>query len=90
MKTTKPNCASAWLRQNLRELELATNWGAARARLQAIQHQARDDVAVIALWQLSDLYAHHERLTGLPENPLTFYQGVEGWQAAPWFRKDPQ
>lgn len=82
------NCASGWLRQNLRELELATNWGVATEKLQLLQTQARTDIAIIPLWQLTEYHAMHERLSGPTKNPLAFYQGVETWQIAPWFRRD--
>jgi ABC-type transport system substrate-binding protein len=83
-----PNCGSPWLRQNLRELELATNWPIAKEKLKLVQHWARYDVAIIPLWQLTDYYAYHQRVHGFPEKPLGFYQDAAGWQIDPWYRQD--
>ncbi len=85
-----PNCASAWLRQTLREFELTTGWAEAREKLGLLQREARDDVAILPLWQLNDYYAYHERLHGFVAGSLAFYQDAENWQIDPWFRKDPE
>jgi ABC-type transport system substrate-binding protein len=84
-----PNAASAWLRQNLGDLELAANWTVAINKLKLIQHQARDDVALIPLWQLNDYHAFHKRLSGVLDSSLGMYQDAETWQIEPWYRKDP-
>lgn len=85
-----PNAASAWLRQNLRDLEFATDWPVARNKLSLIQHQARDDVALIPLWQLYDRYAYQRRLEGVVDQSLGIYQDAEKWQITPWYRKDEE
>ena len=83
-----PNAASAWLRQNLRELEFATGWPLANEKLALLQHQAHDDVALIPLWQLNDYYAYQKRLKGVVDNSIGMYQDAEKWQLEPWYRKD--
>ncbi len=83
-----PNAASAWLRQNLRELEFATSWDVAINKIKLIQHQARDDVAMIPLWQLNDYAAYQKRLRGVVDHSLGIYQDAENWQIEPWYRKD--
>jgi ABC-type transport system substrate-binding protein len=85
-----PNAASAWLRQNLRDLEFATDWPIAREKLKLIQHQARDDVALIPLWQLNDYYAYHNRLEGVVDHSIGMYQDAEKWRIQPWYRKDEE
>jgi peptide/nickel transport system substrate-binding protein len=83
-----PNAASGWLRQTLRDLEFATGWPLANEKLALLQHQARDDVALIPLWQLNDYYAYHKRLKGVVDNSFGMYQDAEKWQIEPWYRKD--
>lgn len=83
-----PNAASSWLRQNLRDLEFATGWPLANQKLALLQHQARDDVALIPLWQLADYYAYQNRLKGVVDNSIGMYQDAEKWQIEPWYRKD--
>jgi peptide/nickel transport system substrate-binding protein len=87
-----PNCASGWLRQNLRELELANNWLETSKKLNLVQVQARNDVAIIPLWQLVDYYAYRtDRLSGFTdEGSVAFYQNAARWQVTPWYRKDAQ
>jgi ABC-type transport system substrate-binding protein len=85
-----PNAASAWLRQNLRDLEFATDWPVARTKLKLIQSQARDDVALIPLWQLTEHYGYHKRLEGVVDHSLGMYQDAEKWQIKPWYRKDEE
>jgi hypothetical protein len=83
-----PNAASGWLRQSLRDLEFATGWPLANEKLALLQHQARDDVALIPLWQLNDYYAYQKRLKGVVNNSIGMYQDAEKWQIDPWYRKD--
>ncbi len=85
-----PNAATAWLRKNLRELAFATGWPLAREKLELLQHQARDDVALIPLWQLTDYYAFNNRLKGVADNSIGIYQDAEKWQVEPWYRKDTE
>jgi peptide/nickel transport system substrate-binding protein len=85
-----PNAASTWLRQNLRDLAFATDWPVARNKLKLIQNQARDDVALIPLWQLTDHYAYQKRLEGVVDQSIGMYQDAEKWQISPWYRKDEQ
>jgi peptide/nickel transport system substrate-binding protein len=85
-----PNAASAWLRQNLRDLEFATDWPIARNKLRIIQKQAHDDVALIPLWQLTDHYAYQNRLQGVVDQSLGMYQDAEKWQIKPWYRQDEE
>ena len=87
-KRCLPNAASAWLRQNLRELEFATGWPRANEILALLQHQASDDVALVPLWQLYDYYAFQKRLTGVVNQSIGMYQDAEKWQIEPWYRKD--
>lgn len=64
----------------LRELSVATGWGAARKKLQQIHRLADDDTAVIPLWQLTEFFAYHRSLEGPRPKPVTFYQDIEHWQ----------
>jgi len=80
-----PNCASAWLRQLLSDLALATDWKTAREKLRDIQFRARSDVAIIPLWQMTDYYAYDQALLGGPQDGApTLYHNVQNWEAKPW------
>ena len=64
----------------LRELDSATNWSDARARLQRIHQLAFDDLPVISLWQTINYFAQRESVTGISREPVSLYQDVAEWQ----------
>ena len=75
--------------QLLLELEHAVNWPTGRGLAVQIDREARDELPVIPLWQLTDHYAWRDRLKGPAPVQSGLYQGIETWEIAPWFAKDP-
>jgi peptide/nickel transport system substrate-binding protein len=75
--------------QLLLQLERASDWATARELALQIDREARDELPVIPLWQLSDHYAWRDRLTGPAEVAGELYQGIETWEIVPWYAKDP-
>lgn len=80
-----PNCSSGWLRHLLTRLSLSTNWREATELLRRIQLDARDDVAVLPLWEIREYDALAENVSGIPDTALWFYDGVPDWKAAPLY-----
>jgi hypothetical protein len=72
-------CSSPHLNLALRQLQRATNWNQAGDRLRAVHQICFDDTSVIPLWQLVDHLATARELTGLADQPITPYHGVENW-----------
>jgi peptide/nickel transport system substrate-binding protein len=81
--------ASPRILQLLLELEHAPEWPSARATLLQIDRECRDELPVLPLWQLEDHYAWRTRLKGPGETAEHLYQGIDGWEIAPWYYKDP-
>jgi peptide/nickel transport system substrate-binding protein len=81
--------ASPRIMQLLLQLEHAPEWNSARALVQQIDRECRDELPVIPLWQLVDHFAYRENLKGPLEVADHLYQGIERWEIEPWFAKDP-
>ena len=79
---------STYLQAALRKLADAPDWATARGQLQHVHQLAHEDEAVIALWQLTDHYAYHKSLQGMPETAVRLYDSVEQWRPSPWFPSD--
>ena len=71
------------------ELERAPEWATARATVQQVDRESRDELPILPLWQLEGHYAWRSRLKGPPEATALLYEGVETWEIEPWFAKDP-
>jgi peptide/nickel transport system substrate-binding protein len=81
--------ASPRILQLLLQLERAGDWPTARGLATQIDREARDELAVIPLWQVADHYAWRSRLQGPGERADRLYDGIEKWQISPWFARDP-
>lgn len=75
--------------QLLLQLEHAPDWQSARALTVQIDREARDELSILPLWQLTDHYAWRDRVKGPGEVADSLYQGIEQWEVEPWFAKDP-
>lgn len=73
----------------LLQLEQITDWPTAREIVQRIDRQTRDELPIIPLWQLQNHYAWRTRLAGPGEVTANLYDGIESWEIAPWFARDP-
>ncbi|MDC0261736.1 ABC transporter substrate-binding protein [Planctomycetaceae bacterium] len=74
-----------WLRQELIQLELSTNWNDARSRLHALHQSLWSEVFYLPLWEVDRFSLARRNLTGLPSSPLHPYQNVNRWVISPWF-----
>ena len=70
---------SAYLELALRRLATTDNWADARTHLLRIHYLARQEAAVIPLWQLTDHFAYTPRVQGIEPEPVTLYERVESW-----------
>lgn len=83
------SAASPRILQLLLQLERAGEWPTARGLAIQIDREARDELAVIPLWQLADHYAWRSRLRGPGETADRLYDHLEQWEIAPWIARDP-
>ncbi|MBD3676426.1 MAG: hypothetical protein HUJ26_23185 [Planctomycetaceae bacterium] len=74
-----------WLRQELIQLELATNWNDARQQLHKLHQALWSEVFYLPLWELERFSMARRHLTGIPDAPLTPYQQVNRWVVNPWY-----
>jgi len=74
---------SAYLDAALRQLDEATNWNDVRTRLAALHEIAHHELPVIPLWQTMNFFAYRAAVRGIGEAPVTLYQNVDEWIAAP-------
>lgn len=72
--------ASPYMELALRQLDLAADWREVRSKLREIHRIARNDVAVIPLWQMPDHFAVRRGLGSFGERPVVLYQNVEQWR----------
>ncbi len=82
------NGASSYIELALRRLTEATDWPTARQRLLELHRLAHDDVAVIPLYQLTEHFAYHSRVSGMAGDRVSLYQDIESWRVAPWMPTD--
>jgi len=71
---------SPYMRQALRQLDLAIEWAEVREHLRRIHRLAYEEVVLLPLWQLLDQFAYRENLRGIPERPVALYQNIEQWR----------
>jgi ABC-type transport system substrate-binding protein len=71
---------SPYVRQTLRWLDTAQNWGEVRERLLQIHSAVHNEVAIIPLWQMVDFFAYNKRLRNVGENLVWLYQHVDEWR----------
>ncbi len=81
--------ASPRILQILLQLEQLTDWTTARSVVLQIDKEARDELPIIPLWQLQDHYAWRTRLVGPSDASDRLYEGIETWEIAPWYARDP-
>lgn len=81
--------ASPRILELLLHLEHAPDLPSARTILNLIDRESRDELPVIPLWQTEEYYTWSERLNGPAPTADHIYEGIEKWEIAPWFAKDP-
>jgi peptide/nickel transport system substrate-binding protein len=83
------SCASSRILQLLLQLDRAVEISTARGLAIQIDREARDELPVLPLWQVTDHYAWRTRLKGPTETTDRLYQDIESWEIQPWVAKDP-
>jgi ABC-type oligopeptide transport system substrate-binding subunit len=68
------------LEDALARLESAKDLTEERRALQQIHRLARQQMAVIPLWQLTQHLAYRRGLEGIGQAPVSLYQHLEQWQ----------
>lgn len=73
-------CDSPYVRQALRWLDAAGNWGEVRERLLQVHRTVNEEAAIIPLWQMVDFLAYNKRLADVGDNLVWLYQNVDQWR----------
>jgi tetratricopeptide (TPR) repeat protein len=71
-----------YVRQILRNLELATNWSRARRLLQQLHATIHEDFSLLPLYQTTESFAYRRQLSGLSEKPAWLYENLADWRTA--------
>lgn len=72
-----------WMRQELINLDYATSFPDARAKLFKIHRHMSAQAFIVPLWELDDYIAFQRSVSGFESRPLSVYQNVEKWQVIP-------
>jgi hypothetical protein len=80
---TVAKISNAYIRQALRDLDAASSWREARARLLELHERVHTELTVIPLWQLIDHYAWRPSVQNITPQPALLYQDVEQWRIVP-------
>ncbi|MDI9444491.1 MAG: hypothetical protein QM844_10025, partial [Planctomycetota bacterium] len=75
--------ASPYMRQALLRLRQSVDWPTVGRQLREIHRIAHAEASIIPLWQMTDHFAHTDRLEGIGPSPVTLYQDIENWQIRP-------
>jgi len=77
------DAGNPYIRLAINRLIRATNWRDARTRLATLHQLCHHHLPVLPLWQLSDHYAYHRRITGIEAEPISLYQNITKWRVGP-------
>jgi len=72
-----------WMRQELINLDYATSFKDAEARLFRIHRQIAAQAFIIPLWELDSYIALQRNIAGFAARPLSVYQDIERWLVKP-------
>ena len=72
-----------WMRQELINLDYASSFQDAQARLFTIHNHIAAEAFLIPLWEVDDFAVWRKTITGTPDRPLSTYQNVERWIVRP-------
>jgi len=71
------------IRLGVRQVEQATNWNQAGARLRQLHRLLHEDLTMLPLWQVPEHYAVRQNVHGLTAAPVSLYQDIDQWRVAP-------
>jgi ABC-type transport system substrate-binding protein len=72
--------ASPYVRQSLRWLDQAQNWGEVREKLLGLHRISHNEATLIPLWQTVDFFAYNKRIRNIGESPVWLYQNIDQWR----------
>ncbi len=74
-----------WLRQKLLELDGVSDWARAEGLLHALHRDLLAEVQLIPLWETDEYLLVRKTVRGVPEAPISTYDGIEQWVVQPWY-----
>jgi len=74
-----------WLRQELIELDAATDSTRARALLRTLHSHLYSQVHLIPMWEVDDFLVFRKDIDGFDVRPVAPYHGIERWTLKPWY-----
>ena len=80
---------SAYMALALQELDNVTNRQDVTRVLRTIHEIARDEIALLPLWQSVNYYAYRKNIVGIEDNPVSLYDNIQTWQKTSNKRRRP-
>ncbi len=77
-----------WLRQEIIELDLATDWRAALRIVSRLHLHLWGEVMLIPLWEVDEHLIYRKNVRGVPVNPVHPYEEIDHWVIESWFAED--
>ncbi len=74
-----------WLRQEMIELDSATDSTRSRALLRKLHRQLYAQGHLIPLWEVDDFVVFRKNIGNFGVRPVSPYQGIERWTLQPWY-----
>lgn len=74
-----------WLRQELIELDSASDSTRSRALLRNLHRKLYAQVHLIPLWEVDDFVVLRKNIGSFGVRPVSPYQGIERWTLQPWY-----
>lgn len=76
-----------WLRQKLVELDRVSDWSRAENLLHGLHRDMAAEAQVIPLFEVDEYLIVRKTVRGVPEAPISTYDGIEQWVVQPWYPK---
>ncbi|MEZ6145970.1 MAG: ABC transporter substrate-binding protein [Planctomycetaceae bacterium] len=77
-----------WLRQEIIDLDLATDWNAALQLVSRLHLHLWGEVMLIPLWEVDDYLIYRKNVRGVPVDPVHPYEEIDRWVVESWFAED--
>ncbi len=77
-----------WLRQEIIDLDLATDWRAALLLVSRLHLHLWGEVMLIPLWEVDEYLIYRKNVRGVPVNPVHPYEEIDRWVIESWFAED--
>ncbi|MCA9074789.1 MAG: hypothetical protein KDA93_07140 [Planctomycetaceae bacterium] len=77
-----------WLRQEIIELDLATDWRRALQLVSRLHLHLWGEVMIIPLWEVDEYLVYRKNVRGVPVSPVHPYEEIDRWVIESWFAED--